>query len=162
MPADAQHSIAGDVRGQFEHAWDMFAEAVRLFSAEQWRQDSGLVLAPARVAYHLLETAEYYLSDAPGAFRWGGRFGVDWESADAGALPTQEDILAYLGEVRRACQDWLNRRAAHGMLDLDPVYGGEGMSRLDRSLYLLRHTHHHIGELCAQLRRYDLPRPGWR
>ncbi len=162
MTDNRQHTISGDLIGQFESAFDMLGEAVPRFSAEQWRQDADHGLAPARVAFHLLDTVEYYMSPDPRRFKSGARFGVDWEDAPAAAQPGQEQISTYLAEIRAGCRRWMEGLDDAAMLTPDPVYGREGMSRLDLRLYVLRHTHHHIAEIAAHLRRCGLPRPGWR
>lgn len=157
-----KHSISTDVVGQFAAAWTMLGETVQRFPLNLWTLDGDGSLAPARLVYHILETADYYFSPSLNAFNWGGRFGVDWETGAPGNLPTQGQLMAYLGDVRSRCELWFKGVADETMLEPDPAYADEGMSRLDRGLYVLRHTHHHLGTLCAELRRAGLPRPAWR
>lgn len=157
-----RHSISADVLGHFSAAWDMLGEAVTRFPAEQWARDVEGALAPARVAYHVLETAEYYFGSRQQGFPWGARFGADWETATPEALPTPAQVIAYLEEIRALSRRWLADAGDETMLAPDPVYAAEGMSRLDRALYVLRHTQHHVGELCGLLRRCAAPRPPWR
>lgn len=156
------HSVSGDVLRQFESAWDMLGDILQRVPDEHWRQDASHGLAPGRLAYHVLETAEYYMSGEPKSFRWGARFGVDWEAATPEELPERENLIDYLAEIRTTCQKWLGDVEDSSMLALDSVYGSEGMSRLEVGLYLMRHTHHHIGELCGHLRRCGIARPSWR
>jgi len=49
-----------------------------------------------------------------------------------------------------------------GLLAPDEVFDAEGMSHLDRALYVLRHTQHNVGELCSILRKASPPRTEWR
>ena len=102
------------------------------------------------------------MSARPRDFAWGARFGMDWQESAAADLPARDAVLEYLAEIRIACRAWLEGRDDGAMLALDPIYGAEGMSRLELSLYVLRHTHHHLGELCGHLRRCDIARPSWR
>ena len=147
---------------QFEAVWGMLKQAIHSVPLEQWRTGDVEHLVPARIAYHVLETADYYMSPDLERFPWGGRFGVDWEKGARDALPGQADIRDYQNEVRARVAAWLAGLGDAGLLLPDAVFRSEGMSHLDRALYVLRHTQHHTGELCAELRRRGLPRPPWR
>jgi hypothetical protein len=149
------------IEAQFEAAWEMLAEAVGVFG-EGWRAGGSDYAVPARLAYHAVETADYYFHDDLAAFDWGGRFGVDWETKEPARLPSQQAILDYLDEVRDKASRWIADREDDRLLAPDEVFHAEGMSRLDRALYVLRHTQQTIGELCALLRARGIPRPAWR
>ena len=68
-------------------------------------------------------------------------------------LPGQGAIRDYLAEVRDKVSCWLFDRGEDGLLAPDEVFHAEGMSHLDRALYVLRHTQQTVGELS---------RPAWR
>jgi len=160
-PAPAPSTLSAMITGQYRAAWSMLRDAVERFPDAEWRTGEVELLVPARVACHVVETADYYFR-APGeAFAFGGRFGVDWETGDRASLPDQDQVLAYLEAVWRKGEAWLSL-PSELLLEPDPVYGDEGMTRIDRLLYLLRHTHHHVGELCTELRRRGIARPAWR
>jgi hypothetical protein len=155
-------TLAGILGKQFDAAWDMLDEAVHAIDGKGWQTGTPDHLVPARLAYHVLETADYYVHPDLSAFEWSGRFGVDWETAEAGELPDQSAIGAYLHDVRLKVAAWLDAQDDSGLLAPDAVFHDEGMTHLDRALYVLRHTHQHIGELFAVLRERGIPRPGWR
>ena len=141
---------------QFERSWRMVEQAVRIFSAEEWRTGDVDYLTPARATYHVLEAAEFYSGKSSEDFDWGHRFGCDWEGAERQELPNQEEVLAYLADVRRQVAAWLDEV---DLLATDEAFPWPGGTVLDRALYLLRHNHHHVGEMWSEIKRrgYDLP-----
>jgi uncharacterized damage-inducible protein DinB len=147
---------------QFEAGWNLLDEAVDAFTDEAWRCESATHLVPARTAYHLIETADYYSHADLSRFPWGERFGVDWETAPAPQLPDRAQIAAYAMSVREKMAAWIVRLSDPGLLNPDEVFHDEGMTHLDRALYVLRHMHQHLGELFAVLRENGIARPGWR
>jgi uncharacterized damage-inducible protein DinB len=162
-PLDPPSTVVASITtSQFEAAWGMLKQAVQSVPLEQWRTGDVEHLVPARIACHVLETADYYMSPDPERFPWGGRFGVDWENGAREELPGQDDARDYLNEVRARVASWIAGLSDTGLLSPDAIFRSEGMSHLDRALYLLRHTQHHTGEMCAELRRRGLPRPPWR
>ncbi|MFC1572544.1 hypothetical protein ACFL6M_02990 [Candidatus Eisenbacteria bacterium] len=147
---------------QYAHAWSLMDEIVNRFPVEAWRSASPAYFAPSRLTYHTIETVDYYCRDDLAAFRWGHRFGVDWDTASSEELPEQEAIRDYQRDVHSAASLWIHHLGDDGLLAPDAVFSEEGMTHLDRALYALRHTHQHLGELSSELRRRDLPRPPWR
>ena len=95
-----KNALAQAISGQFRRALKMFRQAVLAFPAGEWRVGDSHYLRPAGLAYHALETIDFYTSDQPAdEFPWGNRFGVDWEDQRSELLPRQEDLIAYLEEV---------------------------------------------------------------
>ena len=152
-------TLSAILNRQFERSWRMFREAVEALSAEEWRASEIQYLTPARTAYHVVETAEFYSSDTPDGFPWAHRFGYDWEAeVEPEQLPTQDDILSYLADVRPQVQAWIDR------VDLsapDAAFSWTGGAILDRALYLLRHNHHHVGEMWSEIKRRGHDLPDW-
>jgi len=154
--------LARIVAWQYEEAWSMLGEAIAAVEEPGWRSGDSAYAVPARLAYHAIETADYYMHPDLAGFEWAGRFGVDWKVEDFRALPGKDDILEYLDAVRTKVEQLLEARSDMGLLAPDEVFHQEGMTHLDRALYVLRHTHQHLGELCSILRSRSIPRPGWR
>jgi len=150
------------VRDQFDAAWSLLADTIVAFDDASWRRAGPGDLVPARLIVHILETADYYTHPDLGSYKWGARFGIDWEAAQTGELPDKRDLIAYLDDVRRKVAGWTGHLGDDGLLAPDEDFQDEGMCALDRGLYVLRHTHHHVGELFALLKEWNLPRPGWR
>jgi hypothetical protein len=144
---------------QYGRSWRMVEEAVAAFAPEEWRTGEVAYLTPARTAYHIVETAEFYSGDTPDGFPWAHRFGFDWEAdVAAGELPTQEAILSYLADVRPKVEAWLE---AADLMAPDPAFPWTGGTVLDRAHYLVRHTHHHVGEMWAEVKRRGHGLPDW-
>lgn len=150
------------VKEQYAAAWSLLSDAATALDIDAWRRTGPGDLVPARLVVHILETADYYVAPDLASFEWGARFGIDWETARPDELPRKATLIAYQSEVQRRCAQWIDHLGDDGLLAPDGVFHDEGMSHLDRALYVLRHTHHHLGELFALLREWGIPRPGWR
>lgn len=157
MPEDVLRQAVLD---QFERALAMFRGSVRSFPAEQWYRGELDYLRPAGLAYHLVETIDFYAGELPAdQFPWGGRFGVDWEDHRSEHLPSQEQLLCYLDEVVPKLKDWL---LGTDLLSPERTFPWSGSSGLSRALYLLRHVQHHLAEMSLELRQRGYASPEWR
>ena len=143
---------------QYARSWKMVEEAIGSFSAEEWKTGDVDYLTPSRLAYHIIETAEFYSGETADGFSFGHRFGCDWEGAEPDDLPAQDAILLYLADVRGRVENWLRES---DLLAVDPAFEWTGGCVLDRVLYLLRHNHHHVGELWSETKRRGHPLPDW-
>lgn len=153
--ADATHEA---MAGQFDRAFTMLERAVALFPDESWRECDDL--RPAGIVIHTLETIEFYTSGkSADEFPWGQRFGLDWEGAPAEELPAKESAAVYLREVRDAFGTWLETA---DLTAPETAYPWTGPTVLDRLLYLLRNTQHHIGQLALALRLARVTPPDWQ
>ncbi len=70
--------------------WDMYEETIRSIPDGHWRTGDIDYLIPARLVYHVLETADFYSSEKPEGFPWGQRFNVDPWDALPEQLPTKD------------------------------------------------------------------------
>lgn len=67
--------IADSLKEQFDRGWRMVDATVSETPEDVWRTGGRNYLCPARLAYHIAETAEFYLSDRdefPFGHRWCG------------------------------------------------------------------------------------------
>jgi hypothetical protein len=147
---------------QFGAAIDMLENAIHacpdpLWSAgPPWQQFWYL-------ASHTLFWLDYYLADAPEAFRPRAPFGLE-EMDPAGVLPprafTRAELLGYLAHARARC------RAVMAALDDESAARPCGFPRRDGSvfelhLYNLRHVQHHAAQLQLLLRQGGAEPPRW-
>jgi hypothetical protein len=96
----SSNSNARAVSDQFQRTLKMLRVAITAFPIEEWRKGELAYLRPAGIAYHVLETIDYYAGDQPAdQFPWGGRFGVGWEESESAKLPSREQLIEYLDEV---------------------------------------------------------------
>ena len=158
----SSNTISVSLMDQFARAWGMLREAVQHFPAEQWRSGEVDYLVPARLAIHVIEAGEFYAGDTPEGFRWGSRFGVDWEGSPADQFPSQEEVLTYLEEIQVRVEAWLGGLHDADFLAPEAAFPWTGKTVLDRAIYVLKHHHQHLGEMNAELRRRNLPRSQWQ
>lgn len=155
-------TIGKVVADAFARTWEMYRNAINDIPEEQWRTGDIDLLIPARLAYHVFEAAEYYSGKTPKGFKWGHRFGADWEGSTPEQLPTRDQAREYLDEVQARVDTWLNGMDDSEMLSTGNEFSWTGSTFLSRALYLLQHNRQHVGELNAELRRRGLPRTKWR
>ena len=135
------NSISTSLVDQFERTLHMFKAAVANFPSDEWTKGELDYLRPAGVAYHVVESLEFYGGVVPvDKFDWGGRFGCDWEDPDSAKLPTQIQVLTYLDETWTRVKTWLMTSDPELPESLFPWTGAILHGRL---LYLLRHIQHH-------------------
>ncbi len=154
---------AESVSRQIACALAMVRETVAGIPPEEWRRGDVEFLVPARLAYHLTETVAFYICRDPKAFSWGQTLGGgDCLEMDPSRLPAQEEMLAYLKKVEASITAWLGEMKDDVLTKPDGFHYWPESSPLDRALYVMRHIHHHLGELFGEMHRRGLERPSWR
>ncbi len=155
-----QSEVTQSVSDHFRRVLGMFREALDLFPADEWRRGDIDYVRPAGLAYHVLESIDFYTGDQPvDRFHWGGRFGVDWEDRRSERLPSQEQVLAYLEEMSGKLHTWLETT---DLLAPEQLFSWTGPTHLARAIYLLRNIQHHVAELCLELTRRGCSSPEWK
>lgn len=149
--------LAEALADQFVRALAMFREAVEAFPAAEWCKGDTPYQRPAGLALHLVEAIDDYAVLKPGESGRGRRFNVDWEEKDSSKLPAQDELLAYLDEVEPRLAHLL---ASADLTAAEELFRWTGSTLLSRAAYTLRHTQHHLAEMCLELhrRRYQAPR----
>jgi uncharacterized damage-inducible protein DinB len=145
--------------------WDMLRGAIEALPDDQWRTGDVEQFVPARQALHIVEAADFFSGEWEGKeYPWNTRFECSWDHSPREELPRQADILSFLDEVKTKVEAWLTRRGDDGLLGepQDKRFQRTGKCELARALYLIRHSHHHLGKIHAELRRRDIARPEWR
>ena len=134
---------------RYGHIWRMFERLVKGFDQDAWLHTGRGTTTPARMAYHILQGVKYYLQDSSTiVFASGKPFeGKCWEIPEQD-LPSQEDILVCIDELRGKTKDWLNEMDCAAENEAFP-WAGE--TKLGVVLFLLCHTVYHLGELSALL-----------
>lgn len=146
------------MKHQFGHAFDMLADGIGSFPAERWRCPVPGDKAPGRLALHVLACAEFYTCHDRSVHR---RFGKHWGEMVDEELPSQEQLLQYLADVRSKTACWID---SIGDAGLDLAHEGPlpAINNLERIAYALRHLAHHVGELCAYQKQCGLHATRWR
>ncbi len=156
MEAGPQAEAMAD---QFVRTLAMLREAVMVFPADEWRKGDTPYQRPAGLALHTVEAIDDLAVLKRGESGRDRRFGVDWEEQDSARLPSQEELLAYLGEVDRRLARFL---AGADLLAGEDLFRWTGSTLLSRMAYVLRHTQHHLAEMCLELHRRGYKAPPWQ
>jgi uncharacterized damage-inducible protein DinB len=140
-----------DLKGQFQHALDIFYEEVGRFTPEEWITGFEFFQVPARQAYHLLECLEFYFLDPPPENHpWGAPFEGGWWELEGEQLPDQEAILAYARKIEAVIMQTLTTLEDEDLLEPLTARRCWGSTLAGHYTYALRHTAHHQGQLAAQ------------
>ncbi len=146
---------------QFACILHSLRDALSHLDDQQWRTGEIEFLVPARQTYHLLELADFFVSDGPDRFKWNP-LGIPDVASFPDQFPSQDKMLAYLALVEERVAAWLTSRSDPDLLGPNPVFHWTGPTLLDHAVYSLRHAQHHVGLLNSELRRRGLPRGEWR
>jgi len=155
MEAGPQAEALAD---QFVRAFWMLREAIQAFPTEEWRRGDAPCQRPAGLALHALVSARDYCVLKPGDAEPAERF-ADWEDKDWSRLPSQTDMLAYLDEVAQKLAQFFTEA---DLMAPETQFRWTGSTLLGRAAYVLRHTQHHLAEMCLELHRRGLRAPQWQ
>jgi hypothetical protein len=143
---------------QFTSVWSMLEKTIDNIPEEKWHQGVGEWFF-SLTAYHVIETAEFYIRESPEGMKWGGRAEFQWKKVrkiEEDVLPkiTRSLVSDYLKDVKAQLETTLERLTDEGMLSSDG-FEKHLSTRLEKFIYLLRHCGHHIGELNRSLREWN-------
>jgi len=155
------NSTTRGISNQYQRTLRMFREAVNAYPADEWRRvGENDYPRPVSIAYHTLETIDYYTSGKiADDFPWGYRFGVEWEDERSELQPSKDQLSTYLDEIEAQLENWLKQM---DMSASEETYKWTGETKLEHSIYVLRHTHQHTAELSLDLNQRGYKSPGWR
>jgi hypothetical protein len=95
----------------------------------------------------------------PGEYAEDAGLDVNWEEKDSSKLPTQDKLLTYLDEVEENLARFL---ADADLKATEELFRWTGSTMLSRAVYMLRHTQHHLSEMCLGLHIRGLQAPEWQ
>ena len=148
----ATSGIAKTLCTQFDCVWGTFRDALSHLDQDQFSAGDIEWLIPRNLAYHIVETADFYSSDCePDGFQWG-HF----------AAGNKDQMLAYTEQVEAKVKQWLLKHRDEEFLAGQPICKWTGATVLDRAIYALRHAQHHTAQINSELRRRGLPRGEWQ
>ena len=138
------NQLCKDIAGQFELAIGLIEKTIPAFSKEQWMQGISHFEVPVKVAYHLIESLDFYFREDKEKERVS-RFGGEWDELPDEKQPSQQQLLEYLKEVEERIATYLDRISDK---DLTSQYNKK-RSLIGHLVYAVRHTMHHQGALTA-------------
>ena len=155
--------ISKSLTGQFSRSWKMLEAAIASVTDEKWHSGVGKWFF-SLTAYHVIETAQFYMGSDPDAMKWGGKAGFDWkEGIDVKKkiLPklTKDLVKSYLTETREKLNSLLSSMTNQDLQQVDGFHWFDSI--FEKMVYLLRHNMHHIGELSRTLRDWDCEPVKW-
>lgn len=151
--------LAEAMADQFMRTLLMLRGAVQAFPPDEWRKGDTPYQRPAGLALHAVSALVDCSLAKPGQKYSGVRIDVDWEDRDSSKLPTQQVLLEYLDAAEQALAHFL---ATVDLVGPEEMYRWAGSTLLSRMAYYLRHTQHHLAELCLELHRRGLKAPDWQ
>jgi len=155
--------IAKALMAQYASVWKMLEDAINKAPDERWHDGVGQWYF-SQTAYHIIETAQFYLGSDPDIMKWGARAGINRDEVtniEKVILPklTKELVKTYLNEIGQKWADTLKSVSDSEILKTDDFHWISSI--LEKLIYLLRHTNYHVGELNRALREWDLSPARW-
>ena len=154
-------SLTNTLIGQYDHCWRMLENGIGICTEDQWKHViDDPFFVPCRVAFHIIQSADYYAGVEAADFNWA-EFGFDWEEAPTEQFPNKADTIAYLERVKEKVSAFIESKGNETLIGSDEAFSPRFESPFARMLYGLRHSHHHIGQLSLDLQRRGLPEISW-
>jgi len=142
-------NIQNEFIRQYNHAFRVFEEIVKGFDANSWNHIGRKQYTPARISYHILHSIKYYLEDKTTLLLESKKsFEIEWESAQAEALLSQDEIISCLHEIQRRTEKWL-QEIQYDQKNTSFEWAGE--TKLGIVVFSLRHFLYHLGEISCLL-----------
>lgn len=151
--------MAEALADQFMRSLSMLREAMMAFPSDEWRKGDTPYERPAGLALHIVESLHSYSVLKPGEYAEDAGLDVNWEEKDSSKLPTQDKLLTYLDEVEENLARFL---ADADLKATEELFRWTGSTMLSRAVYMLRHTQHHLSEMCLGLHIRGLQAPEWQ
>ena len=162
--------ITEAISRQFLGSFKMLRQSTENIPEDKWYA-GGKSWSYAWTVYHVVECADALLRIGTRDFHWLGKIGLSWSEIKRGddfknkVLPriTKTVVLDYLQEVESNLSTMLEALTDEDLLLADESGKDEGLYEtvLERLIYLLRHQHHHLGELSKALRDWDCEKITW-
>ncbi|MFW9799331.1 MAG: hypothetical protein ACFFD9_02765 [Candidatus Thorarchaeota archaeon] len=156
-------TIAKALEAQYAGSWKMLQAAIADVPDDKWHAGLGKWFY-SYTAYHIIETVQLYMSSDPDAMKWGARAGFEWSpdtNVEKDVLPriTKDLVNSYMLEIRQQLSEVVNSMDDNEYSDTDAFHWFGSI--IDKLVYCLRHTAHHIGELCRALREWGFEPVKW-
>ena len=154
------YAIKDVVWRQYTAFFSVLEQAINNCTEEVWRSSTDFFFIPARLALHIVETLDFYLQPTPENFPWGKKLG-NWETSGADDLPSKNQILDYMTEIKEAVSSALEVTDEVLLSTNMTPWSKYLQSYLDRLFYVLRHSHHHLGQMNMILKTNGLEPAPW-
>jgi uncharacterized damage-inducible protein DinB len=153
------HSLFIEIHlDQFNAVFDMLSEAVASCPLDLW-DDRRFGPPIWQLAYHALDSLEFYMGDTPDSYRVA-TFGLpDSDLANKpGKAPSQQEFTQYLHTVRANCSAFI-RQMTPDEWNQPNAFPWTGRTTAHRLTYNLRHLQHHMGAINLILANTNSAKP---
>jgi hypothetical protein len=141
-------ALCDSLLDNWQKALGLVAATVGQFGPDQWLQGLGSFQVPAKIAYHIAHTLDYYFREEPdGDYVWGHRFAGGWWALSDEEQPAPEAVLTYLRELEGRIERHFGELSDGDLSQPFDRAREHGETRLGHYVYALRHTMHHHGAL---------------
>lgn len=134
---------------QYSHFWRIYRAVCSGFDRESWTNRGFGLSQPDRLALHILQSTMFYVEDTSPLICPDGTpidtHAYEMEKVD---LPDAGTILFILEEVEKKTAHWIK---SIGFDHKNEKFPWTGETAGSVALFLLRHSHHHLGEMNALL-----------
>ena len=155
--------IRNGLLDQFDRSLDMLREVIENIPSEKWLTGFSETFVPAMIAYHTVESLDFYFSNkTEEEFKWGYRFRGPWWETRPGDWPTKEEVATYLEEVAEKIGMFFESTTDDELVKRFDLYDRSGRTVLTHLVYALRHTMHHQGQLVALQSHFGIKKETWR
>ncbi len=156
-------SIGQILDDQYTRMWNLLREVILNTPDEPWREGSRISSGLARLAYHTIETVDFYNGETEKSFKWGARLGINiWEAATPSELPSKEQVNKYAEEVRIKTETIFSEWNDMNFMAKQTIFHWTGKTLLDRFLYIIKHSYYHLGQINAVLSASGFTPLNWR
>lgn len=152
--------IIESFRKQYNSMWQMCIEAITICDQSNWKREiDHNFFVPSRILLHITETVDYYLDEDPKNFPWGSI--ADVENCSSINLPTKKIIKDYIRRIKTKSFTWLTDRENRNINLPENIFNTDWETDIERAIYALRHSQHHLGQLSLDLQRRGLKEINW-
>jgi hypothetical protein len=146
---DMEITMEAEFQKQYAHTWRVFERLVDDFDDAAWFKTGRRATRPARLSFHILKSAKYYLEDAAELrFASGKPFETDCEKVPDEALPSRADIIGCIKLFAAKTDRWLTETDFSAK---NTAFPWAGESKAGVVIFLMRHSLYHLGELSSLL-----------
>lgn len=145
-----------ETRKAFLTSIEMLEDGIAKIADDQWRSGTEVYLVPAYIAYHIMMGLEWFVTTLPAKEHIETRrFNLD-ESTPVDEMPERRAALEDLAWITERVENWFSQWLR------EATDGKANASRMEKTLYFLRHTQHHVGEFSTAARLLGQEHPTWK
>lgn len=138
---------------QMERCFHFITAAVEQSNPQAWAHQKDGALGVWQHVIHMIDSLRFYSSrESLGSYKWTNPFGLNYED-HAADPPPMDAVLQYAKETKQHVLYVIADNQGE-MLSPEQACPWVGNTYLDRLIYIMRHTTHHVGTLNAVLKAH--------